>query len=85
MQRYIRLTSLIPELLNKLNTGEMALSVGVELSYLDEQRQRDMLEQCEINACTPSYSQAVRLKNLFQNQQLAILDIQQILSEEKPN
>lgn len=43
----------------------MALSVGVELSYLDEQRQRDVLEQCEINACTPSYSQAVRLKNLF--------------------
>lgn len=41
--------------------------------------------QCEINACTPSYSQAVRLKNLFQNQQLATLDIQQILSEEKPN
>ena len=85
VQRYIRLTSLIPELLNKLDTGEMALSVGVELSYLDEQRQRDVLEQCEINACTPSYSQAVRLKKLFQNQQLAALDIQQILSEEKPN
>lgn len=63
----------------------MALSVGVELSYLDEQRQRDVLEQCEINDCTPSYSQAARLKKLFQNQQLAILDIQHILSEEKPN
>ena len=63
----------------------MALSVGVELSYLDEQRQRDVLEQCEINDCTPFYSQAVRLKKLFQNQQLATLDIQQILSEEKPN
>lgn len=49
------------------------------------QRQRDVLEQCEINACTPSYSQAVRLKKLFQNQQLTSLDIQQILSEEKPN
>ena len=59
MQHYIRLTSLIPELLNKLDTGEMALSVGVELSYLDEQRQRDVLKQCEINDCTPSYSQAV--------------------------
>ncbi len=85
VQRYIRLTYLIPELLNKLDTGEMALSVGVELSYLDEQRQRNVLEQCEINDCTPSYSQAVRLKKLFQNQQLAALDIQQILSEEKPN
>ena len=49
------------------------------------QRQRDVLEQYEINACTPSYSQAVRLKKLFQNQQLTSLDIQQILSEEKPN
>lgn len=85
VQRYIRLTSLIPELLNNLDTGEMALSVGVELSYLDAQRQRDVLEQCEINDCTPSYSQAVRLKKLFQDQQLAALDIQQILSEEKPN
>lgn len=63
----------------------MALSIGVELSYLDEQRQRDVLEQCETNACTPSYSQAVRLKKLFRNQQLTSLDIQQILSEEKPN
>lgn len=49
------------------------------------QRQRDVLEQCEINACTPSYSQAARLKKLFRNQQLTSLDIQQILSEEKPN
>ncbi len=63
----------------------MALSIGVELSYLDEQRQRDVLEQCEINACTQSYSQAVRLKKLFQNQQLTSLGIQQILSEEQPN
>ncbi len=85
VQRYIRLTCLIPELLNKLDTGEMALSIGVELSYLDEQRQRDVLEQCEINACTPPYSQAARLKKLFRNQQLTSLDIQQILSEEKPN
>lgn len=85
VQRYIRLTCLIPELLNKLDTGEMALSIGVELSYLDEQRQRDVLEQCEINACNPSYSQAVRLKKLFQDQQLTSLDIHQILSEEKPN
>ena len=53
VQRYVRLTCLIPELLNKLDTGEMALSIGVELSYLNEQR-RDVLEQCEISACTPS-------------------------------
>lgn len=59
VQRYIRLTCLIPEWLNKLDIGEMALSIGAELSYLDEQRQHDVLEQCEINACTLSYLQAV--------------------------
>lgn len=85
VQRYIRLTYLIPELLNKLDNGEIALSVGVELSYLDERWQQVVLEQCEINDCTPSYSQAVRLKKLFQCQQLVRADIQRIMSEEKPN
>ena len=61
----------------------LATSPAMRFQY--RQRQRDVLEQCEINAYTPSYSQAVRLKKLFQNQQLMSLDIQQILSEEKPN
>lgn len=56
VQRYIRLTYMIPEFLDKMDNGEIALSVGVELSYLDEQSQYDVLEQCEQNDCTPSYS-----------------------------
>ena len=59
--RYIRLTHLIPEFLGKMDKGEIALSVGVELSFLDEQSQREVLEQCAINDCTPSYSQAWRM------------------------
>ena len=62
VQRYIRLTNLIPELLEFMDEGKMALSVGVELSYLDDQLQYDVLEQCEQNDCTPSYSQAVEMK-----------------------
>ena len=57
VKRYIRLTYLIPEFLEKMDEGEIALSVGVELSFLDEQNQRAVLEQCAINDCTPSYSQ----------------------------
>ena len=63
VQRYIRLTNLIPELLEFMDEGKMALSVGVELSFLDEQSQYDVLEQCEINVCTPSYSQAFKTKS----------------------
>ena len=59
--RYIRLTYLIPEFLEKMDKGEIALSVGVELSFLDESSQREVLEQCVINDCTPSYSQAWRM------------------------
>jgi len=58
VQRYIRLTYLIPEFLEKMDNGEIALSVGVELSYLNESRQQDVLEQCKMNDCTPSYKKA---------------------------
>ena len=61
VKRYIRLTYLIPEFLEKMDNSEIALSAGVELSFLDEQSQRDVLEQCAINDCTPSYSQAWRM------------------------
>lgn len=61
VQHYIRLTNLIPELLEFMDGGKMALSVGVELSFLNEQCQYDVLEQCEQNDCTPSYSQAWRM------------------------
>ena len=85
VQRYIRLTNLIPELLEFMDEGKMALSVGVELSFLDEQSQYDVLEQCEINDCTPSYSQAVEMKKQFQDRQLSTYDIGEIMAREKPN
>lgn len=85
VQRYIRLTNLIPELLEFMDEGKMALSVGVELSFLDEQSQYDVLEQCEINDCTPSYSQAVEMKKRFQDRQLSTYDIGKIMAREKPN
>lgn len=85
VQRYIRLTNLIPELLEFMDEGKMALSVGVELSFLDEQSQYDVLEQCEINDCTPSYSQAMEMKKRFQDRQLSTYDIGKIMAREKPN
>ena len=85
VQRYIRLTNLIPELLEFMDEGKMALSIGVELSYLDDQLQYDVLEQCEQNDCTPSYSQAVEMKKRFQDRQLSTYDIGKIMAREKPN
>jgi len=85
IQRYIRLTCLIPELLGYMDAGKMALSVGVELSYLSEPCQRDLLELCQVNDCTPSYSQAFRLKNLYRDGQLTQGLLTQIMNEEKAN
>ena len=85
VQRYIRLTYLIPELLEKMDKEEIAFSVGVELSYLDEYSQQDVLEQCEINDCTPSYSQAWRMHKADREGLLTRDVIQFIMSEEKPN
>lgn len=85
VKRYIRLTYLIPEFLEKMDQGEIALSVGVELSFLDEQSQRDVLEQCAINDCTPSYSQAWRMHKADREGALTKATIQTIMSEEKAN
>ena len=85
VQRYIRLTYLIPELLEKMDKGEIALSVGVELSYLDESGQREVLEQCAINDCTPSYSQAWRMHKANREGLLTKDVIQFLMSEEKAN
>ena len=83
VRRYIRLTNLIPELLEFMDEGKMALSVGVELSFLDEQSQYDVLEQCEINDCTPSYSQAWRMHKADREGLLTKAVIQDIMCEEK--
>ena len=85
IQRYIRLTYLISEFLEKMDQGEIALSVGVELSFLDEQSQREVLEQCAINDCTPSYSQAWRMHKADREGTLTTAVIQAIMSEEKAN
>ena len=85
VRRYIRLTHLIPELLTLMDENKMALSVGVELSFLDEQSQREVFEQCGINDCTPSYAQAVRMRKAFNDSKLATEMIRSILSEEKAN
>ena len=85
VRRYIRLTYLISEFLEKMDQGEIALSVGVELSFLDESSQREVLEQCAINDCTPSYSQAWRMHKADREGTLTTAAIQTIMSEEKAN
>lgn len=87
VQRYIRLTHLIPELLTYMDEGKMALSVGVELSYLYEEHQRAVAEASEYYDCTPSYAQAVRLRK-ESDEKYCILTpkrIMKILGEEKAN
>lgn len=85
VRRYIRLTHLIPELLDLMDEGKIALSVGVELSYLDDQSQYDVLEQCEQNDCTPSYSQAFHMHKADREGVLTKAVIQDIMCEEKAN
>ena len=85
IQRYIRLTYLIPEFLEKMDRNEIALSVGVELSFLDESSQREVLEQCEMNDCTPSYAQAVRMRKAHNDSELTADMIRSIMAEEKAN
>ena len=85
VRRYIRLTYLIPEFLEKMDEGEIALSVGVELSFLDESSQREVLEQCAINDCTPSYSQACRMHKADREGASSKATIQTVMSEKKAN
>ena len=85
VQRYIRLTHLIPELLGYMDRDEMALSVGVELSYLSEEAQYALLDAMAAEDCTPSYSQAVRMRNLFRCGDLDEDAILGIMQEPKAN
>lgn len=83
--RYIRLTNLIPELLQKVDEGAIAFSPAVELSYLPEEQQRILLDAMALNDCTPSHAQSIRLKKLAQQGVLSSDSIYKILSEEKAN
>ena len=85
VRRYIRLTNLIPEILQYVDDGKIAFTPAVELSYLNEQEQYDLLEQIELNDCTPSLSQACRFKKLSQEFGLTPEVIAAIMSEEKAN
>ena len=85
IQRYIRLTNLIPEILQYVDEGRISFTPAVELSYLNEQEQYDLLEQMELNDCTPSLSQACRFKKLSQEDGLTPEVIATIMSEEKAN
>ena len=85
VQRYIRLTMLIPELLKMVDENKIAFSVAVELSYLDDSKQYELLEIIEETECTPSYSQANRMRKLFQSGELNENSINNIMNEEKAN
>ena len=85
VQRYIRLTNLIPGILQKVDRGEIALTPAVELSYLDKDTQEIVLEAMEREDCTPSYSQTVRLKKLYNSYQLDVETIYEIIAEDKAN
>ena len=85
VQRYIRLAELIPEILQMVDDGKIALTPAVELSYLVKQEQHDLLETMESEDCTPSLSQAIQLKKLSQAGELNIDKIFDILREPKAN
>ena len=85
VHRYIRLTNLIPELLDMMDENKIAFSVGVELSFLDDERQYDVLNACELNDNTPSYAQAVRMHKAYGTGELTKNDIDAIMCEEKAN
>ena len=85
VRRYIRLTKLIPELLDKVDTKEIAFNPAVELSYLTEEEQYALLDCIEYNDATPSHAQAIIMKKLSQEGSLNEEKIDDILSQEKPN
>ena len=85
VQRYIRLTELIPEILKMVDDGKIALTPAVELSYLTKQEQRDLLETMESEDCTPSLTQAMQLKKLSQSGLLSMDRIFDLLREPKAN
>ena len=85
VRRYIRLTELIPELLTMVDEEKIAFRPAVELSYLTENEQRDLLETIESEDCTPSLAQAIRMKNLSKVGKLDMDTIFAIMTEQKPN
>lgn len=85
VQRYIRLTYLIPELLSMVDENKIAFNPAVKISYLEQSEQRVLLNAMELNDCTPSHAQSIRLKKLSQEGVLQDQTIYDILAEQKPN
>lgn len=85
IQRYIRLTNLVPELLEFVDEGRIKMRPAVELSYLDEDAQRDVVDEIDENELTPSHDQTIRMRKLFDEGKLTTEVIQVIMEEEKPN
>lgn len=85
IQRYIRLTYLIPELLSMVDDNKIAFNPAVEISYLDRDEQLTLLDAINMNDCTPSHAQSIRLKKMSQDGLLTADGVYAVLSEEKPN
>ncbi len=85
IHRYVRLTNLVPELLELVDEGKIKMRPAVELSYLDEDCQRDVVDEIDLNDCTPSHDQTIRMRKFFNDGKLTTEAIQAIMSEEKPN
>ena len=85
IRKYIRLTNLVPELLEFVDEGRIKMRPAVELSYLDEDCQRDLVDEIDLNDCTPSHDQAIRMRKFFEEGKLTTEAISAIMSEEKPN
>ena len=85
IQRYIRLTNLVPELLEFVDEGRIKMRPAVELSYLDEDCQRDVVDEIDLNDATSSHDQTIRMRKLFNEGNLTTEAIHAVMSEEKPN
>ena len=85
IRRYIRLTELIPQLLEMVDEGKIALRPAVEISYLPKDLQKELLDNIEMEACTPSHDQTLRMRNLLRQNKLTPEVITMIMQEEKPN
>ena len=85
IRRYIRLTNLVPELLDLVDEGKIKMRPAVELSYLDEDSQRAVVDEIDLNQCTPSHDQTIRMRKFFTDGKLTPEVVSAIMSEEKPN
>jgi len=85
IHRYIRITELVPELIDLVDSGEVSLRPAVELSYLPDEEQYMVLEAIETEVCTPSHAQTIRMRRMFDDGKLTQEAIEAIMQEEKPN